>query len=76
METMAYFYTAAVPAGPDYSTRLLEEIAYFETRLETLRNYTSCAYDRALVRSYEAIIDSRRKQLATIKQTTHSPHLS
>lgn len=66
MDTLASFYTAALPAGPDYAARLREELAYLEHRLASLRAESDCAYDRALQRGYEAVIDSRRRQLAQL----------
>lgn len=44
-------------------TQLLEQIAYFESRLEEMGGSGDCAYEKSLVRVYETRLDEQRRLL-------------
>ena len=52
--------------GADSINRLQEEIAFLETRLDEMGGSGDCAYEKALVRSYNERLAARRDQLAAI----------
>ena len=43
---------------------LRQEIAFFETRLHEMGEEGDCAYEHALTRTYETLLNERRSQLA------------
>jgi len=65
MSEVVAFYTQPVPAGHEHRSRLLQEIAFLEARLFQLRNDGDCAYERALGRTYTALLGLRRQELTT-----------
>lgn len=46
---------------------LRQEIAFFEARLHEMGEQGDCAYERALSRAYETLLDERRHQLARLQ---------
>lgn len=46
---------------------LRQEIAFFETRLHEMGEQGDCAYERALGRAYETLLNERRHQLAQLQ---------
>jgi len=46
---------------------LIEDIAYFEARLEQMGDLGDCAYERAMSRFYERLVGERRASLATLR---------
>ncbi len=75
MNQHEHFATAAVPHfahcraerhNGEQARRLREEIAAIEARLLISEARVNSAYERALVRAYEALLESRRQQLATL----------
>lgn len=61
------FYTAALPRGPHSETRLMEEIAFLEARAREAARRADCAYERSLARTYSALLNARRAELARLK---------
>ena len=66
MDDMVNFYTTALPVRPDSRSRLLEEIAYLESRLIDIGHEGDCAYERTLARGYNALLSARRNELAAL----------
>jgi len=50
--------------APDHHDSLEEEIAVLEARLARLAEADDSAYEKALIRSYEHLIATRRAELA------------
>ena len=48
--------------------QLLDEISWFEARLDVLGGNGDCAYEKALARSYEQVVASHRERLATLQR--------
>jgi hypothetical protein len=48
--------------------QLLEEISWFEARLEAIGGNGDCAYEKALARSYEQAVSSHRERLANLRR--------
>lgn len=48
--------------------QLLDEISWFETRLNEIGGNGDCAYEKALARSYEQAVSSHRERLATLRR--------
>ena len=46
---------------------LIEDIAYFEARLEQMGDLGDCAYERAMSRFYERLVGERRDSLASLR---------
>jgi hypothetical protein len=46
---------------------LIEDIAYFEARLEQMGDLGDCAYERAMTRFYERLVGERRVSLARLR---------
>lgn len=53
-----------VPTAKD---RLMEEIAFFESRLLEMGHSGDCAYENALARTYQALLDARRHALTVLR---------
>jgi hypothetical protein len=51
--------------------QLLDEISWFETRLNEIGGNGDCAYEKALARSYEEAVSSHRKRLAALRCVTN-----
>jgi hypothetical protein len=66
MNELIDFYTAALPRSPHSETRLREEIAFLETKARELSGDANCAYEKSLARTYHALLQARRAELATI----------
>lgn len=52
--------------GADSINRLKEEIAFLESRLDEMGGSGDCAYEKALVRSYDERLALRRVELAAL----------
>ena len=52
--------------GADSINRLQEEIAFLEARLDEMGGSGDCAYEKALVRSYDERLALRRVELAAL----------
>ncbi len=65
MNEIVAFYTQPVPRGHEHHSRLLQEIAFLETRLFELDG-GDCAYERSLTRTYSALLNLRRGELARL----------
>ena len=52
--------------GADSINRLKEEIAFLEARLDEMGQSGDCAYEKALVRSYNERLAARRDELAAL----------
>ncbi|MGD2081603.1 MAG: hypothetical protein PVF91_01470 [Chromatiales bacterium] len=48
---------------------LLDDIAYCEARLEQMGHLGDCAYERAMTRFYEALVDEKRRSLEDLRRT-------
>lgn len=68
MSEVIEFYTQPLPAGHEHHSRLMQEIAFLEARLCQLDDGSEgdCAYERALSRTYTALLGLRRQELATL----------
>ncbi len=44
------------------------EITQLETRLSELALHDDCAYEKAMLRTYEGMLDDRRRRLAQLRQ--------
>lgn len=66
MNDIIEFYTQPVPPGHDHHSRLRQEIAFLEARMHQLQADGDCAYERALGRTYSALLGLRRQELATL----------
>ena len=49
---------------------LIEDIAYFEARLEQMGDLGDCAYERAMSRFYERLVGERRASLESLRART------
>ena len=47
--------------------QLLDEISWFEARLNAIGGNGDCAYEKALARSYEQAVSSHRARLAALR---------
>jgi hypothetical protein len=47
--------------------QLLDEISWFESRLQEIGGNGDCAYEKALARSYEQAVTSHRERLAALR---------
>ncbi len=65
MSEIVSFYTTALPRVPETRSRLLEEIAWLESRLIEF-DRGDCAYEKAMVRSYTALLSARRDELVAL----------
>ena len=48
---------------------LLEDIVYFEGRLEEMGFNGDCAYERAMAQTFERLVEERRNSLKKLRQT-------
>ncbi len=48
--------------------QILEEISWFEARLDQIGDNGDCAYEKALARSYEQAISSHRARLTRMRR--------
>lgn len=48
--------------------QLLDEISWFEARLDAIGGNGDCAYEKALARSYEQAVSSHRERLASLQR--------
>jgi hypothetical protein len=48
--------------------QLLDEISWFEARLNEIGGNGDCAYEKALARSYEQAVSSHRERLANLRR--------
>jgi hypothetical protein len=44
------------------------EIERLEARLAQMAPHDDCAYEKAMVRAYEGMLDERRRQLASLQE--------
>jgi hypothetical protein len=44
------------------------EIEQLEARLAQMALHDDCAYEKAMVRAYEGMLDERRRRLASLRQ--------
>ena len=51
---------------PSARARLMEEIAFFGARLLAMGHNGDCAYENALARTYQALLDARRHALTIL----------
>ncbi len=51
--------------------QLLDEISWFEARLEAIGGNGDCAYEKALARSYEQAVSSHRARLASLQHASN-----
>ena len=51
--------------------QLLDEISWFEARLNAIGGNGDCAYEKALARSYEQAVSSHRKRLASLRRVNN-----
>jgi hypothetical protein len=67
MNEIAAFYTQPLPRSHEHHSRLLQEIAFLEGRLADLSatGDGDNAYERALGRTYKALLGLRRGELAS-----------
>lgn len=65
---IAAFYTQPLPHGQEHRNRLAQEIAFLEGRLHDLNAIGDGdnAYERALGRTYQALLGLRRSELASL----------
>ena len=66
MNDIVQFYTTTIPRRHDTESRLLEEIAFLESRLVAFDHSGDNAYEKAMVRSYNALLNARRDQLSAL----------
>lgn len=68
MNEIVNFYTQPLPGGNEHHSRLCAEIAFLEGRLQNLEHHGEgdCAYERALYRTYDALLGLRRQELAVL----------
>jgi hypothetical protein len=60
--------TARQSAGRTLNeNQLLDEISWFEMRLQEIGGNGDCAYEKALARSYEQTVSSHRQRLAALR---------
>ena len=52
-------------------SQLLDEISWFETRLNEIGGNGDCAYEKALARSYEQAVTSHRERLAKLRHVNN-----
>ena len=50
--------------------QLLDEITWFEARLDAIGDIGDCAYEKALARSYEQAVSSHRARLASLQRAS------
>ena len=54
-------------SGKDRAVELLEEIATLENRLQIMGVDGDCAYERAISRLYQLMVEERKQQLADLR---------
>ena len=58
--------TAQLQSGKDRYMQLLEEITALEHRLQRMGGDGDCAYERAMSKLYQGMVEERRQQLAAL----------
>ncbi len=66
MNMLVESYTIATPHREQSHSRLIEEIAYIEARLIAIGQTGDCAYEKAMARSYQQLLQQRRQELACL----------
>lgn len=66
MNDISQYYAQPRHRGAEHITRLREEIAYLEARLDEIGGNGDCAYEKSLARSYVVLLKERRDQLTRI----------
>lgn len=62
-----YYSNQKATSREKYFTHLVEEIAYLEGRLIAIGHTGDCAYEKALAKSYQELLQERRKQLTALR---------
>jgi len=57
-------------SGKDRAMELLEEIASLERRLHLMGMDGDCAYERAISKLYQRMVEERKQQLADLQSST------
>jgi hypothetical protein len=68
MSELVEFYTAAMPHSAHWESRLREEIAFLEVKAHDLARRADCAYEKSLARTYHALLQARRAELAKLNR--------
>jgi hypothetical protein len=55
------------PYGEDRASQLAEEITRLEQRLQLMGMDGDCAYERAISRLYQSMVEERRQELAALQ---------
>jgi hypothetical protein len=60
---------SAIRAATSEVARVEREIEQLEVRLAQMALHDDCAYEKAMVRAYEGMLDDRRRRLASLRQS-------
>lgn len=55
-------------ASPQHASQLHEELKFFAKQAERYAGGGDCAYERALERAYQALVDQRQRQLNALRE--------
>jgi hypothetical protein len=61
-------HASAIHAATSEVAQVEYEIKQLEVRLAQMALHDDCAYEKAMVRAYEGMLDERRRQLASLRQ--------
>jgi hypothetical protein len=62
-------HTSAIHATTSEVAQVEYEIELLEVRLAQMALHDDCAYEKAMVRAYEGMLDERRRRLASLRQS-------
>jgi hypothetical protein len=62
-------HTSAIHATTSEVAQVEYEIGLLEVRLAQMALHDDCAYEKAMVRAYEGMLDERRRRLASLRQS-------
>lgn len=62
-------HASATHAATSEVAQVEYEIELLEVRLAQMAQHDDCAYEKAMVRAYEGMLDERRRRLAGLRQS-------
>jgi hypothetical protein len=60
-------HASAIHAATSEVAQVEHEIEQLEARLAQMALHDDCAYEKAMVRAYEGMLDERRRRLASLQ---------
>lgn len=62
-------HASAIHAATSEVAQVEYEIEQLEVRLAQMALHDDCAYEKAMARAYEGMLDERRRRLAALRQS-------